>query len=153
MKFISHKIKKIPLLLILKGMRFMGMEIPPKATVSVLIHDKKNKILMLKLSYKDGYSLPGGSVKEGETFERAAMREFAEEVGGKITDLKYLGSFVGKKGNYSNLHVCFKAKIVKNKLKSSYEGKPEWISLEKAEKLSVFEDVRKAILKYKSCIN
>jgi len=116
MKFISHKIKKIPLLLILKGMRFMGMEIPPKATVSVLIHDKKNKILMLKLSYKDGYSLPGGSVKEGETFERAAMREFAEEVGGKITDLKYLGSFVGKKGNYSNLHVCFKAKIVKNKL-------------------------------------
>lgn len=142
-----HKVKKIPLLLILELMKVLDMEIPPKATTAVLIN-KGNKILMLKLSYKNGYSLPGGSVMEDETFEEAAKREVKEEIGTNVTRLKYFGSFIGKKKFYSNILVCFNGKLANDKFSSNWEGKPEWIDLEKAERLCVFNDVKQAVHQY-----
>jgi 8-oxo-dGTP pyrophosphatase MutT (NUDIX family) len=38
-------------------------------------------ILVVRHSYRPGWSLPGGRVKRGETAERAAQRELEEEVG------------------------------------------------------------------------
>jgi len=39
------------------------------------------KVLLVRTSYRKGYSLPGGFVRPGEPSERAARRELREEVG------------------------------------------------------------------------
>lgn len=41
----------------------------------------EGRILVVRLSYRKGLSLPGGRVGKGETPEQAAVRELAEEVG------------------------------------------------------------------------
>lgn len=41
----------------------------------------EGKILLVRTSYRHGYSLPGGFVRPGEPSEQAARRELQEEVG------------------------------------------------------------------------
>ncbi|MCZ6787294.1 MAG: NUDIX hydrolase [Planctomycetota bacterium] len=41
----------------------------------------EGRVLVVRLSYRKGLSLPGGRVGKGETPEQAAVRELAEEVG------------------------------------------------------------------------
>ncbi|HMI09222.1 MAG TPA: NUDIX hydrolase [Candidatus Saccharimonadales bacterium] len=42
--------------------------------------NKENKMLAVKASYKDHWSVPGGVVDEGESPQKAALRELQEEV-------------------------------------------------------------------------
>ncbi|MBN1509817.1 MAG: NUDIX hydrolase [Sedimentisphaerales bacterium] len=44
-----------------------------------LWHD--DRVLMVRTSYRDSYSLPGGFIRRGELPEQAARREALEEVG------------------------------------------------------------------------
>lgn len=41
----------------------------------------RGEILLVKCSYRKGWSIPGGLVKRGETWAQAAVRETFEEVG------------------------------------------------------------------------
>ena len=41
----------------------------------------RNRILMLRLSYRHDLNLPGGGIMRGETPEQTALRELKEEVG------------------------------------------------------------------------
>lgn len=41
----------------------------------------RGRILLVKCSYRRGWSIPGGLVKKGETWAQAAVRETFEEVG------------------------------------------------------------------------
>ncbi len=41
----------------------------------------QGKILIIQKSYKKGWSIPGGILKRGETWQQAAVRETFEEVG------------------------------------------------------------------------
>jgi 8-oxo-dGTP pyrophosphatase MutT (NUDIX family) len=43
-----------------------------------------NRILLVRKSYRKGWSFPGGLLKRGETWERAAARETFEEVGIRV---------------------------------------------------------------------
>jgi ADP-ribose pyrophosphatase YjhB (NUDIX family) len=49
----------------------------------------RGEILLIRNSYLDYYSLPGGYVRRGESPQQAALRELAEEVG-VSTDLDRL---------------------------------------------------------------
>ena len=53
----------------------------PRVGVGVIIVNKCNKILFGKRigSHANKYSIPGGNLKIGETFEEAAIREVKEE--------------------------------------------------------------------------
>jgi 8-oxo-dGTP diphosphatase len=41
----------------------------------------EGKVLMVRASYRDCYTLPGGSIRRGEPPEQAARREVMEEIG------------------------------------------------------------------------
>ena len=55
---------------------------------------KGDDVLMIKKSrgpYKGLYDLPGGRIEFGEKLEVALRREFEEEIGVSVTELKFLG--------------------------------------------------------------
>lgn len=62
--------------------------------VIVLVKDIQDRILLgrQKIWPAKRFSTFAGFVEPGESFESCVIREVAEECGGKVTDMKYLGS-------------------------------------------------------------
>lgn len=50
----------------------------------------KDEILIVKPSYKDYWSVPGGVVDENESPRQACIREVREELGLKISNIEFL---------------------------------------------------------------
>lgn len=63
-----------------------------KGVKTLVFYEKK--LLLIRNSYRKGWSLPGGGVKKNELLKDAAIREVYEEVGIKINNLKEHGSFI-----------------------------------------------------------
>lgn len=53
----------------------------PGVGVGVIIQNRKNEILIGKGDFAPHYSIPGGHLENGETFEEAAIKEIFEETG------------------------------------------------------------------------
>jgi ADP-ribose pyrophosphatase YjhB (NUDIX family) len=68
----------------------------------VLVRD--HKILLQKPSNDDGYTIPGGHVRRGETSQEALIREFKEEINADIQVEKML--FVGENFFPWGKHAC-----------------------------------------------
>src|SRR5215469_10288610 len=51
-----------------------------------------SELLLVRLSYRFGWHLPGGGLRRGETPEAAARRELAEEIGLSVSTLRSVGS-------------------------------------------------------------
>ena len=58
---------------------------PPTRGVMCLVSNDAGDILLVKNSYRKLWSLPGGWVNPGESFDHAATREVAEETGVMLT--------------------------------------------------------------------
>jgi 8-oxo-dGTP pyrophosphatase MutT (NUDIX family) len=54
---------------------------------------KEDQVILVKHSYQDGWFLPGGGIKRGETLEQAIRREAAEECGAVLHQLVFIGTF------------------------------------------------------------
>jgi ADP-ribose pyrophosphatase YjhB (NUDIX family) len=54
---------------------------PVTVGVGVVVRDDQQKVLLVKPSYINGWTLPGGAVERGETLRAAACRELFEETG------------------------------------------------------------------------
>ncbi len=68
----------------------------PTPTVDAIIHNKENKILLVKRKkdpYKNYLSLPGGFVNYGETVEDSVKREIQEETSLIIEPIEILGVY------------------------------------------------------------
>lgn len=71
-----------------------------KAVRTFLIKD--NRVVAIKYITKnnmDFYDVPGGKIEENETSIEAAIREFKEETGMDVYNLKYIGNLIAE---YSN---------------------------------------------------
>ncbi len=66
-----------------------------------------SKVLLIRQTYMDGWYLPGGGLHKGETFEQAARREAAEEVGAKIKRLALVGAYSNFKEWKSDHNIVF----------------------------------------------
>ncbi len=64
----------------------------PKVGIGVIIQNERNEILIGKRkgSHSPFYSIPGGHLENGETFEEAAIKEVFEETGLKIVNPKVI---------------------------------------------------------------
>ena len=79
---------------------------------------KDNKILLIRVDYKDGhvhYLLPGGGVDAGETIKQAIIRETLEEYNANVTPIKYLDK------QYYNIELEYNnEKFVSNRVEYYY---------------------------------
>ena len=64
-----------------------------------LIQNEKKEILIVKPSYRDHWSLPGGVVDENESPKAACIREVSEEVGLALKEVIFLGVAYYKNGH------------------------------------------------------
>lgn len=126
--------------------KIMFVEMPPISSAAAII-TKDNKILSVKLTYLNGYALPGGHIQSGENAEGAIKREVKEETGLTITSLRYFNSYMVEKRFYTTLNISFLAEA-KGTITSSGEGKPEWINPRELLENLVYLDNKLAVKDY-----
>jgi ADP-ribose pyrophosphatase YjhB (NUDIX family) len=131
MKLLFTKIRLYVMVQLVKFFsRILFIELPPIISVTGIIK-KKDKVLFVDLSYLDGFSLPGGVVKEGENLENALEREIMEETGLTIKDCEYLGSVNSYFMGIPTLSVIYSIKA-EGRLRGSEEGECMWLKKEDA---------------------
>ncbi|MBR81149.1 MAG: DNA mismatch repair protein MutT [Acidimicrobiaceae bacterium] len=90
--------------------RWTGLR-PAKLTIGVraLVLDDDGRICLVRHSYRDGWYLPGGGVKTGESLVDAMQRELREETGVELpeTPQKVHGVFSSFNENKSDHVVVF----------------------------------------------
>lgn len=138
-----YRVKRNAILKIAKyiGNTF-GSYLPSFPSVSAIII-KGGKILVVKLTYREGYSLPGGMLNNNENFEDGLCREVKEETGLTIFDVNYFNSYFFDI-EYPTINVVFIAKA-KGLLTSSKEGTPEWVEINTVLPKLVYADNKSAI--------
>ncbi|NEP57498.1 MAG: NUDIX domain-containing protein [Symploca sp. SIO2G7] len=62
----------------------------PLTTVGALVANSSGQVLIVKTTkWKGAWGVPGGKVEWGETLEAALLREFYEEVGLELTQVRF----------------------------------------------------------------
>ncbi len=110
-----------------------------------LIWNGKGQLLILKTSYKDYWSIPGGVVEENESPREACIREVKEETSLDLNQVKFLcvdytRADTSKNKNESLQFVFYGGKLTKAEMtKIKIDGKEivayDFVSLEKATEL------------------
>lgn len=108
-----------------------------KAVRCFLIEDEKVVVTKYKKpNPKAGYyEIPGGKIEEGETPEQAAIREFKEETGMVVSDLKRKGNMIIE---YPNRIFSFEVFVTNH-----YVGKPRQFEENTSEWMAISEVLAK----------
>lgn len=64
-----------------------------KVAMSALVQDEHGRILMIRRTDNDKYSIPGGGLEAGETVAQAVAREVMEETGIEVDATELIGVF------------------------------------------------------------
>jgi ADP-ribose pyrophosphatase YjhB (NUDIX family) len=129
--------------------------------VSAFVQDDQSRLLMIRRTDNDLYSIPGGQLEPGETLTQATVREVKEETG---IDIEVTG-LVGIYSNpnhviaYDNgevrqeFSICFRAKPLGGKLRTSKESSEAyWAFRSELPTLNIHPSIRLRIKHAQSCI-
>lgn len=118
--------------------------------VSAFIQDDEGRILMIRRTDNDLYSIPGGQLELGETLAEAAVREVREETGigcevtgviGLYSDPKHVIAYDDGEVR-QEFSICFRAKATGGELHASEESSEvHWVSPEKIAQLQVHQTI------------
>jgi ADP-ribose pyrophosphatase YjhB (NUDIX family) len=124
----------------------------PKLIVSGIAYND-GKVLLIqrgKRPFEGSWSTVGGKVEYGEDLEEALRREFKEEVGVDISNIKFFRNynFIGEDGD-KQLHfltVLYTCQIIGDIQPLQEEVKDfKWVTLEEAKELGLAFDVEKRL--------
>ncbi|NLR91590.1 MULTISPECIES: nucleotide triphosphate diphosphatase NUDT15 [Flammeovirga] len=103
----------------------------PKVGVGVIILNKEGKVLIGKRkgSHAPYYSIPGGHLENGETFEEAAIKEVEEETGLHIEHPEVI-SVTNNLKTYKEFHTHYISVIL---LVKDFVGEPKIMEPDKCE--------------------
>ena len=106
-----------------------------------------DQILLQNRIKKDwaGYTLPGGHVEPGESFVDACIREMKEETGLDVSDVRLCGLKQFPNGDSRYIVFLFTAESYSGELRSSEEGKMEWVDLHRLEEYNTVPDLRELL--------
>ncbi|MDQ7809681.1 NUDIX domain-containing protein [Amycolatopsis sp. A133] len=114
--------------------------------VSAFIQDDEGRILMIRRTDNDLYSIPGGQLELGETLAEAAVREVREETGIECEVKEVIGLYSNPKHVIAyddgevrqEFSICFRAAPTSGTLRTSNESKEvTWIPKDSLEKLPI----------------
>ncbi|MET8846296.1 NUDIX domain-containing protein [Amycolatopsis sp. NPDC004625] len=119
--------------------------------VSAFIQDDEGRILMIRRTDNDLYSIPGGQLELGETLAEAAVREVREETGiecevtgviGLYSDPKHVIAYDDGEVR-QEFSICFRANVMGGDLRTSSESKEVfWVDPADLENLNIHRSIR-----------
>ena len=119
--------------------------------VSAFIQDDQDRILMIRRTDNDLYSIPGGQLELGETLAEAAVREVHEETGIECEVTSVIGLYSDPKHVIAyddgevrqEFSICFRATPLGGTLKPSSESKEVlWVHLDELHKLNIHSSIK-----------
>jgi 8-oxo-dGTP diphosphatase len=128
----------------------------PKPTVSALIVNDKNQIILTKRGiepFLNYWDIPGGFMEIGETPVDGLKREMLEELSVHIEPIRLLGIYMDTYGNedITTLNIFYVAKIVTGNINPQSDViDVKWFDLDNIPEKIAFKNSKSAIEDYKS---
>ncbi|WP_068060372.1 NUDIX hydrolase [Nocardia xishanensis] len=127
-----------------------------KVAVSALVQDEHGRILMIRRTDNDKYSIPGGGLEAGETVAQAVTREVMEETGIEVDATELIGVFSNPDHVIAyddgevrqEFSLCFRANPIGGTPRTSSESKEvRWVEPAELDELDVHPSIRLRISK------
>lgn len=122
-----------------------------KVAVSAVVLDDQGRILMIRRTDNDLYSIPGGGLEAGETVSEAVAREVLEETGVQVDVSDMVGVFSNPEHVIAyddgevrqEFSICFRARPIGGTLRTSEESKEVlWVAPESVGALNVHPSIK-----------
>lgn len=133
--------------------RKIDAHLPYRRSVSI-VAKRNGQVLVVSSRKWGGFSLPGGKIDPGETPDQAAVREFREETGCEIVDLKPLGEIehnpVAQDPDRNKwLCRCYVADIGDQEPRQNEDGTiPRWATPDEIRESSLYRSLTVRILEW-----
>lgn len=122
---------------------------PISPGVAAVIFDSERRILIMKRTRSEYWSLPGGRMDIGESAQECCIRETFEETGLETQIVRLIALNTDSRmvvhypdGNiFQSFVICFEAEVVSGELKESHESEAfRWLGPEEINEVKLIQD-------------